>query len=361
MKKQTNNRPVYPYRVFICYAREDNEKALKIETHLRKLGLQAMRDPQLRLASDYPGQIKDFIAFAHIFIPLLTKSSIKRPWVGHEIGYAVGVGVPVLPVVIGTKPEGFIEKVQALTLKPDLSDLARRLTAKKLEDVGRDAPAVFSVAAVFSCESAPLPEDRTAMIIRYAKSVLQLGFSGKVRQSAVLSSFSLPSIASTFSLGGADAHDKLLLEERKALESHARNKGCDLIIDLSVNFPERPARLRALRNFLADMPDDKVRVVLRKFESNLIIVDDWFLAESISPDRAKGFLQTVFTRHAHTVRRRMEQFDEVFQELLSNFAKDGKSSRDKAIAAIDKEIRALEERNGTNAPSSAHAPGTTST
>jgi hypothetical protein len=129
------------------------------------------------------------------------------------------------------------------------------------------------------------------------------------------------------------------------LERHARESGCDLIINPAIHFtgPGREAkcaRLRTLREFLADISDDKCRVVVSqsKDRGNLLLVGDWFLAESISPRKGQGYLQTVFTRHAPTVLERMQQFDAEFEELLKYFAPDGLPSRQRAIEAIDREI-----------------------
>lgn len=53
-------------------------------------------------------------------------------------------------------------------------------------------------------------------------------------------------------------------EERKAFERHAREVGCDLIIDLDLPYDSaglyaKRVRLEILLDFLESLPDDKVR------------------------------------------------------------------------------------------------------
>ena len=134
--------------------------------------------------------------------------------------------------------------------------------------------------------------------------------------------------------------------ERTLLEQHARAEGCDLVIDPAFRLDNRgpgarSARLRTLMEFLESMPDDKVRVAVRPRmrPGNLLIVGDWFIAESLTPAPGAGFLQTVFTRHAPTVLERVKQFDDEFEDLLKETGIDAKSSRPAAVAAIKEELQ----------------------
>lgn len=340
---------MYPYRVFISYSHEDRDKAVKIEEHLAKIGLRAMCDRNLPPGGYFTEQIKKGIAFSHAFVPLLTPSSTKRPWVHQEIGYAMGVEVPVLPVAIGEVPEGIIQQVQAVTVEPDLSDLDARLTPRNIEYLVSRSQAI----SVATLECAPLPQDRTAMIVKYANTVADFNCHGRIRQRGAFTSFCIPDKPKGHEVWrlreGAMPRDEyyhhLQRAERCALERHARDAGCDLMIDPSipldvVGADAKRVRLRTLREFLASMPDDKLRVVVHKSRArgNLLLVGDWFIADSISPRKGKGYYQTVFTRHAPTVLERMEEFDSEFEELLNKFAPDAGSSKSKAIDAIDREI-----------------------
>lgn len=341
---------IYPYRVFVSYSHEDAETARQVVRHLKLIRQRPIWDKDIAVGTPFTDQIKNGIAFAHAFIPIVTESSNRRPWVHQEIGYSMGVGVPTLPLAIGALPRGIIQGLHALVIKHDLSDLKKLLTIETIDHVVNEAR--DQSYAIFAC--AALPEERAAMLADYAEKVLDLRQYGKVRQCGALSSFCIPTEQVTnpvwdkregkffrtpFARG-------LQQKERLALEKHAQKCGCDLIISPSISFRQygpgvRKARLETLRSFLAKMPDDKVRVVIQEEISsqNLLIIGDWFVAESISPRPTVGYFQTVATRHAPTVLNRVAEFDVKFEELLRKFIPNGGSSRKKAIAEIDKIIK----------------------
>ncbi len=133
---------------------------------------------------------------------------------------------------------------------------------------------------------------------------------GRIRQRASLSSFSIPDQETSHpvwdqregNVPRSPFYRNLLRDERRALETHARQAGCDLIIDPEFCLERNGktatlTRLRILAQFLEDMPDDRVQVVLSRQarSGNLTIVGDWFSAESVSPRPGEGHRQTVLT------------------------------------------------------------------
>ena len=50
---------------------------------------------------------------------LITEEAERRGWVHQEIGYAVAMNVPVLPVVEGEPPSGIIRTHEAVRLDKD--------------------------------------------------------------------------------------------------------------------------------------------------------------------------------------------------------------------------------------------------
>jgi len=344
---------MYPYRVFISYSHEDERKARRIATHLKMIGLLPTSMFDFGPSPDFLEQIRDSIAYAHAFMPVLTKGSESRPWVQQEIGYAMGLEVPVLPVALGPLPKGFIQLVQALRVRPDLKDLESALTAKKVQSVVERAQR--ATHAVYDC--ARLPEDRMRMLVDYSQRVLDLGEHGKLRYLGGLTSFSVPDLPYSdavwrFRYGGkapATSYCEMLRRERAVLEEHVRKRGCDLMIDTWHDYKRYgdeawQARLETLLGFLRSMPDNKVRVVQRPREGpdNLLIVGDWFMADSAAVGRETGYLHTTFTRHAPTVLGAARRFDADFTKLLRRARLGGVSSRRAAIRAIAKQIRAIE-------------------
>ena len=79
-------------------------------------GMSALYDDKegLQVVTGLKEEIIHFISHAHIFLPLLTETSIKRPWVQREIGFAVASRVSTVPVAINCEPGEFLLGIQAI-------------------------------------------------------------------------------------------------------------------------------------------------------------------------------------------------------------------------------------------------------
>jgi len=174
------SKNIYPYRVFVSYLREDRKAAERVVEHLKRSGLRPFWDEDLLWGPSFTEQIKNAIAYAHAFIPLVTKVSSKGPWVHQEIGYAEGKHVPLLPVAIGELEMGMIQQLQAVQLSPDLADLALRLDAKRIERVILQAQDESHA----TCSCTEEPEPRAKMLGETAKSILMLVLLCQLRVSA---------------------------------------------------------------------------------------------------------------------------------------------------------------------------------
>jgi hypothetical protein len=239
-------------------------------------------------------------------------------------------------------------QLQAVVVKADLSDLADRLRDVNIEQVVFPPPG----RPMSIVEIADWPETRTEMIARCANRVIELGAYGRVRQRGALSSFCLPDrdvydpIWTTRESGSPRSHyyHQLQRDERRALERHARREGCSLIIDpsmhpkLKLDAVAIRSRLTTLLEFLESMPSDTVEVVIspRARGENLLIVGDWFSAESMVPRPKEGYRQTVFTWHAPTVLGQARRFDREFEDLGR-----GNTSVAAAVEEIEKIVDAL--------------------
>jgi hypothetical protein len=343
---------MYPYRVFVSYAREDREAAEKVVRRVRAMRMRPFWDARLIAGPLFSQQILDSIAFSHVFICVLTRASARSAWVHQEIGYAVGAGVPVVLVAVDALPSGIVEGLQAVVTTRDLADLGRGLTREVIEQaVSRAQEKSY---AAFEC--AELPEQRTALLADYARKVLRLRKHGRVRQRAAFTSFCIPGKLPNHPawreregpIARTEHHRRLQREERRALESHARVDGCDLVLDPSIRLTDRGekarrSRLQTLVEFLRSMPDDKARVVFQPIarRGNLLIVGDWFVAGSETPRPPMGYFQTICSRHAPTVLRHLDEFSEEFERLLCEFAPDGQSSRLKAVAHLERVIESI--------------------
>lgn len=347
---------MYPYRIFICYSHEDLVAVQTIAKHLDSMGLKPILDKDISPGRLFTEEIKYSIKFSHVFMPIITKVSNERPWVHQEIGYAMGVGVPVMPLVVGELPKGLIQQLQALDLGKESGNsdnlekkLKELLTEEKIETIINSDHERFN--ACFECMK--YPTERTEMLGLYPKQLFDMGSYGMVRQIGTLTSFCIPNRSMSNPIWDkregkiprSEYYRKLQRQERKELERHARKCGCKLIINTDITYENngpgaREARLIVLLEFLKGMPNDKVELVIRPGQEarNLLIVGDLFSAESMTPRPGEGYYLTVFTRHAPTVLEQVNQFDEEFQELLIESVPAGKSSRENAIIEIEKII-----------------------
>jgi hypothetical protein len=145
-------------------------------------------------------------------------------------------------------------------------------------------------------------------------------------------------------------HCRLLRAERIALELHARQKGCCLIIDPFLEFKKygpdaRRCRLQSLVDFLKSMPDSLCAVAINKgmpTTESVTILGDWFAAESVSAKMGQGYRQTIFTRHAPTLLTKIEDFDQEFDDLLRQWKWRRRDSRRLAMREIRKIIAEVE-------------------
>lgn len=343
------------YRVFISYSHKDRDLAEKVVAALKANKFTVLWDKNLTFGMGFTEQIKNFIAHAHVFMPIITEESSERGWVHQEIGYAMAMNVPVLPVTKGQVPGEMIQQLHALPL---LSEAPEMLEKQLSWDVFE--PLVLwaqkDVRPLFECGE--YHEDRTILMVDYATRVLGLRIEddrvfAHVRQKGALSSFHIPDKPISHPAwqdrhGDVEVSDfrcKWLREERRVLETHAREKGCSLIIDPYLGFERygvlaRISRLWELLKFLESGSVSNVVIAIHKDmprDHNVTIVGDWFLAEAVDATLGRGYRQTIFTRHAPSVRSRIELFDEELDHLLEE---KGLKREDSRKAVID-EIKGI--------------------
>ena len=359
----------YPYRVFICYSREDAPLESELRRHLIAIGINPMSDVDIPAGVPFPEEIKAKIGFAHVFIPLLTDKSSGRPWVNQEIGYAMALGVPIIPLAVGKLPvAGMTERLQARILDQDLGNLGKMLTIETIREVVdraighyEDGTSSFPV----TCGSAYQIYQRSQMLVNYARSVQRLHHSGRVRQLVAFGSFTIPDKDPSHE--DWDRRDgkrkrlpdlrEWLRQEREVMEEHARDAGCELILDPYVAYSITDelgveaaiARLEFLLDFIDHMPDDKINVAIDRgrIKGSLFAVGDWFAAEavvSIVSPTGGGYEHTIFTRHAPTVMKLTQAFDRRLRGLLPKDPQSGASTRCTATKLIEGVIHDLKSK-----------------
>jgi len=334
------------YRVFISYAHEEKEYARKIRDVLESNNVLPLCDEHIIRGLPFGDEIRRLISHAHVFLPVISPGASARGWVHQEIGYALALNIPVLPVTVGGFAGEMLQELNVVKFTEHMKVLKERLSPNSLGDLisAKQNP----LLALYQC--AKEPDDRAQMFAAFANDLSQRHFYGMVRQKGGLSSFHIPNRSHGHRIwrtryGGVQVsqyHCKYLRQERNALETHVAKAGCRLVIDPTQTYEKygpaaRIARLKVLLQFLESMPSDKIQVAIDSemhLEESLTIVGDWFLAESVSALKGEGYRQTNFTRHAPSILRRVEAFDEDFEHLLDDLDWKAGSSRDSAILEL---------------------------
>jgi len=107
--------------VFIAHANENFGLALKIADFLSRIGVEGYIQSQIAKygKEPLPERIKRAIRNSKFLIAILTQQGEKSSWVNQEIGYAIGVGVPVIPLKTAeAELKGFIRDYKYRDLNP---------------------------------------------------------------------------------------------------------------------------------------------------------------------------------------------------------------------------------------------------
>ena len=104
------------------------------------------------------------------------------------------------------------------------------------------------------------------------------------------------------------------------------------------------ARIGVLIDFLEStanrIPDFRIVVVDDPLPGNLLVLGDWFVAESTTPVGGMGYVQTVGTWHAPTVLRRKDEFDHDFSRVLAQSKIRGDFAKE-AIASLQRSLKRI--------------------
>jgi hypothetical protein len=175
----------YPYRVFLSYAHSDLPIVEQIGRLLEDLGIELQWDRRIRPGEGFSNAIMDLISRSHIFMPVIAKnfSNNQNPWVHQEVGYAIALQIPVLPVSIDGLPSEMLSPYQALKVKADLSDFVDEFSKIDLDELVIPlSPKPFGIV-----EIADSPSERTKLVADGANWLVdKLGVYGLLRLQAKL-------------------------------------------------------------------------------------------------------------------------------------------------------------------------------
>ena len=351
---------MYPYRIFLSYCSEDEAYAKGLVNALSARGLVVFWDHKLTPGNPFTPEIKTTISRSHLFVVLLTRASKERPWVHQETGYAMGVGVPILPIAVDdTYPDALIHDLHAQRVDPNSIHDAPGLLEQAIQQCVRSRygyePENYTLAHS--------EERRMECLVKFAEEALQIG-GGRVRQSAPLTSFHLPTSRPVENLKtdiwkrrdgrlrrSHHLHEQLFAE-RKVLGTLAKKYGCDLIMAPSIRLEKYGdeallLRQQELLGFLRDdeATEDVKPIILPEHEPrSIVIVGDWFYAESRDPGPTTNYSHTFFTWHAPTVLQKIEEFDGNFEAIRGQQGIEPKLLRQTAQERLEHIIKETEAR-----------------
>lgn len=327
------------YRVFISYRHSDKSKVKNLVEILEENGLEPMWSQDLKPGGGFTQDIMDFIAHSHVFVPFLTKDSIERGWVNQEIGYAKALNIPILPICLEEIPSGMINDKHKLEWEENTEKLKNILSYEYFERliVSEKPKPLFEIGNYHN--------ERTQMIGDFSKSVLCMGYHGHIRQKARLSSFQIPDLPPNHQIwserdnSGYDEHRfTLLRRERNLLNMHVEICGCSLIIDPIQTIDRNGndiarVRIQLLIEYLEKIKNPNVKVAISSnLIQNVTMVGDWFGAMAVFlAAQRRGFIQTVFTRNAPTIRKMIKSFDDEIDNLLKEQGLSPEESKNHVI------------------------------
>lgn len=142
--KKANKTKKYVF--FISHSTKDIRSYVKgICEVLEKCKIQCfIADRDAPLGENLPATIKSAIQKSELLLVIITKNSKRSPWVNQEIGYALGKGVPVIPLKKGRiKVKGLIESTKYVQLRENplntVKEVFSKLEKTKLSKVAEAA------------------------------------------------------------------------------------------------------------------------------------------------------------------------------------------------------------------------------
>lgn len=102
-------------RVFLSHHSSLKSKTIQFKTALEKYAITSfVAHEDIEPTVEWQTEIEKALFTMDAFVALISPGFKESNWTGQEVGVAVGLGIPIVPVRIGVDPYGFIGKYQAL-------------------------------------------------------------------------------------------------------------------------------------------------------------------------------------------------------------------------------------------------------
>lgn len=103
------------FRVFLSHKAQYKKETAQLKEAFLFYGISCfVAHEDIEPTKEWQDEIEKALFSMEAMIPLMTPDFSESKWTDQEIGVAIGRGVPVIPVRMGTDPYGFIGKYQAV-------------------------------------------------------------------------------------------------------------------------------------------------------------------------------------------------------------------------------------------------------
>ena len=102
-------------RVFLSHKNEFKKETAELKKRLKLFGVSCfVAHEDIKPTQKWQDEIENALSSMDVFVALMTEDFHESVWTDQEVGFALGRGVPIIPIKYGKDPYGFIGKLQAL-------------------------------------------------------------------------------------------------------------------------------------------------------------------------------------------------------------------------------------------------------
>jgi len=118
------------FRLFLSHVSQHRDQVSHLKTALLEMGISAfVAHEDIEPSLEWQNEISLALRSMHALAALITPDFHGSNWTDQEVGWALGRGVPAIPVRLGADPYGFLGKIQAIRgALSDPSSLAAGIT-----------------------------------------------------------------------------------------------------------------------------------------------------------------------------------------------------------------------------------------
>jgi TIR domain len=140
VRRQDQWRP--GFRLFVGHVAASVGELVPLTNRLKRFGI----TPFLAHEDINPGarwhlELTSALGSMDALISFHTVGFRASPWCGQEIGFALGRGVPVIPVSAGEDPSGFVSEIQGIRWNPQAAQIAEGYVIERLKSDPKTATA----------------------------------------------------------------------------------------------------------------------------------------------------------------------------------------------------------------------------